>query len=318
MSEASISVALPQSLDPVKAFGASESLLGVLERELDISVSLRGQRLFVSGDTRAVATARRFLRALLEQAVQGVFMDEEDVRRLVRASVDQAVSAPILTAHGKPVVPKTPGQRAYVDAVRLSTITFGIGPAGTGKTFLAMALAVAALQAHDVRRVILTRPVVEAGENLGFLPGTLEDKIDPYVRPLFDALFCLMEPERAHQLLDRGIIEVAPLAYMRGRTLSDSFVILDEAQNATSAQLKMFLTRLGFNSRFVVTGDASQSDLPGPVNTLAEAERVLGGVEDISFAHLGAQDVVRHRLVARIVEAYDSASSSHKKGAQHP
>ena len=206
------------------------------------------------------------------------------------------------------VRPKTAGQKRYVDAIRANTITFGVGPAGTGKTYLAMAMAVAALKRKEVGRIILTRPVVEAGENLGFLPGTLEEKIDPYIRPLYDALFDMTDMERARSLIEDGVIEIAPLAFMRGRTLNDSFIILDEAQNTTSEQMKMFLTRLGFGSKMVVTGDATQTDLPAGKSGFVSVRRILEGIDDIAFCDFTGADVVRHSLVAAIVSAYDRAA----------
>ena len=221
------------------------------------------------------------------------------------ALVSSSDSAPIVSYRGKTVRPKTPGQQEYVEAIDEDAIVFGIGPAGTGKTYLAMAKAVQALQAKDVNRIILTRPAVEAGEKLGFLPGTLSDKIDPYLRPLHDALREMVDPETIPRLMDTGVIEVAPLAYMRGRTLNDSFVVLDEAQNTTPAQMKMFLTRLGFGSKMVVTGDLSQVDLPNRQESgLKVARQVLQGVDGVSIINLDSDDVVRHRLVSKIVEAY--------------
>ncbi len=205
-----------------------------------------------------------------------------------------------------PIRPKTAGQAAYIDAIRTHTVTFALGPAGTGKTYLAMAMAVAALKRRDVSRIVLTRPVVEAGESLGFLPGTLEEKLDPYVRPLYDALFDMVDAEKASTMVEQGVIEIAPLAFMRGRTLNDAFVILDEAQNTTPEQMKMFLTRLGFRSTFVVTGDATQRDIAG-TGGLDSARRVLEGVEDIAFCDLDREDIVRHTLVGRIVDAYAAA-----------
>ena len=230
------------------------------------------------------------------------------------ASVSETLAADIVSRRGKAVRPKTVGQSRYVQAIDENTIVFGIGPAGTGKTYLAVAKAVQALRAKQVSRIILTRPAVEAGEKLGFLPGTLNDKIDPYLRPLYDALRDMIDPEMIPKLMEAGIIEVAPLAYMRGRTLNDAFVILDEAQNTTPAQMKMFLTRLGFGSTIVVTGDISQVDLPGgQVSGLRLVRRILKGVPDIHFAELGAADVVRHQLVGRIVEAYDNFAEQEEK-----
>ena len=229
----------------------------------------------------------------------------------------------ILTYRGRAIRPKTAGQKAYIDAIRSNTVTFCLGPAGTGKTYLAMAMAIAALKRREVSRIVLTRPVVEAGESLGFLPGTLQEKIDPYIRPLFDALFDLTDMERANEYIERGTIEIAPLAYMRGRTLNDAFVLLDEAQNTTPEQMKMFLTRLGFNSKFIITGDATQRDLPIKRGGLTDIEEILADVADVSFIHLGRSDVVRHQLVGRIVEAYDAfetardARARAKKGERH-
>ena len=221
----------------------------------------------------------------------------------------------ILSHHGRPVRPKTAGQRRYVEAIRSNSITFGVGPAGTGKTYLAMAMAVAALKRHEVSRIVLTRPVVEAGESLGFLPGTLEEKLDPYVRPLYDALLDMADAEKVATYMEQGTIEIAPLAFMRGRTFSDAFVILDEAQNTTPQQMKMFLTRMGFSSKFVVTGDASQRDLVGP-GGLDQAREVLAGIDDIEFVDLDRNDIVRNALVARIVDAYDRATE--ERGAKAP
>ncbi|MCG7278219.1 PhoH family protein [Corynebacterium imitans] len=293
--------------------GVNDANLRVLNRQLAANLHARGTTLTVRGTEAEVLSAARVVDELESMARRGVPVDQDTVVQAVRITEAEApesaadvLGAEIVARRGKVIRPKTTGQRAYVDAIDEHTITFGIGPAGSGKTYLAVAKAVQALQAKEVKRIILTRPAVEAGEKLGFLPGTLSDKIDPYLRPLYDALRDMIDPETIPKLVDAGIIEVAPLAYMRGRTLSDAFVILDEAQNTTGAQMKMFLTRLGFGSKMVVTGDISQVDLPrGTVSGLRVARRILANIEDIAFKEMRGDDVVRHHLISRIVAAYD-------------
>ncbi|AIJ34022.1 phosphate starvation protein PhoH [Corynebacterium imitans] len=293
--------------------GVNDANLRVLNRQLAANLHARGTTLTVRGTEAEVLSAARVVDELESMARRGVPVDQDTVVQAVRITEAEApesaadvLGAEIVARRGKVIRPKTTGQRAYVDAIDEHTITFGIGPAGSGKTYLAVAKAVQALQAKEVKRIILTRPAVEAGEKLGFLPGTLSDKIDPYLRPLYDALRDMIDPETIPKLVDAGIIEVAPLAYMRGRTLSDAFVILDEAQNTTGAQMKMFLTRLGFGSKMVVTGDISQVDLPrGTVSGLRVARRILANIEDIAFQEMRGEDVVRHHLISRIVAAYD-------------
>lgn len=293
--------------------GVNDANLRVLNRQLAANMHARGTTLTVRGTEAEVLSAARVVDELESMARRGVPVDQDTVVQAVRITEAEApesaadvLGAEIVARRGKVIRPKTAGQRAYVDAIDEHTITFGIGPAGSGKTYLAVAKAVQALQAKEVKRIILTRPAVEAGEKLGFLPGTLSDKIDPYLRPLYDALRDMIDPETIPKLVDAGIIEVAPLAYMRGRTLSDAFVILDEAQNTTGAQMKMFLTRLGFGSKMVVTGDISQVDLPrGTVSGLRVARRILANIEDIAFQEMRGEDVVRHHLISRIVAAYD-------------
>ena len=310
MDTTSVLIPIPVGVDPVLLAGPSESVLRAVEGVCTASLSLRGDSIVLKGPSVEVDSLVDVFSRLLSVAREGAAVDAADAVRLYEDALAGSGCGRggeiIVTHHGRSVRPKTAGQARYVEAIESHTITFGIGPAGTGKTYLAMALAVAAFKRQEVGRIILTRPVVEAGENLGFLPGTLEEKIDPYVRPLFDALFDLVDPERAQSLLDKGVVEIAPLAYMRGRTLNDAFVILDEAQNTTCEQMKMFLTRLGFNSKFVITGDASQRDLIGRQSGLLAVEDILGDVDDISFVHLGRRDVVRHRLVGAIVQAYDT------------
>jgi phosphate starvation-inducible PhoH-like protein len=290
--------------------GSEDAVLRALEGHLECAVYLRGNVLTLEGDDAAVEAASAVIRELSELIAQGHEIAPGTIEAVTRALDEHESPANILEDvvwrhRATKVAPKTINQKRYVDSIRNNTITFGIGPAGTGKTFLAVALAAAALSHRDVNRIILTRPAVEAGERLGFLPGDLMAKVDPYLRPLFDALHDMLEPERVSQHLERGVIEVAPLAFMRGRTLNDSFIILDEAQNTSPEQMKMFLTRLGFNSRMVVTGDVTQIDLPREQDSgLVVVNEILEDVEGIDFVHFGEEDVVRHKLVRRIVAAY--------------
>jgi phosphate starvation-inducible protein PhoH and related proteins len=290
--------------------GMSDGVLEALRDRLKCTVRLRGNQLTLEGDDRHVEEAREVIDELVELVEGGHQIGAHTVDAVLGAlDADQDVRDvfdDVVWRHrGKQIAPKTVTQKAYVDAIRRRTVTFGIGPAGTGKTYLAMALAVAALQERQVARIILTRPAVEAGERLGFLPGDMLAKVDPYLRPLFDALYDMLDPERANTYMERGTIEVAPLAFMRGRTLNDSFIILDEAQNTSPEQMQMFLTRLGFGSRVVVTGDVTQVDLPrDQASGLIQVQDILSDIDDIAFIHFGHQDVVRHKLVQRIVEAY--------------
>ncbi|WP_235015089.1 PhoH family protein [Microbacterium sp. SLBN-154] len=296
----------------VQLLGPQDRLLRVVEKEHpDVDVHVRGNEITLTGDAAAVAAARVLVHELLAMTKAGQSLGPADVTsadRILRSDggprPSEVLGEPLLSTRGRVIRPKTLGQKAYVDAIDDHTIVFGIGPAGTGKTYLAMAKAVQALQRKEVNRIILTRPAVEAGERLGFLPGTLTDKIDPYLRPLYDALNEMMDPEIVPKLIASGTIEVAPLAYMRGRTLNDSFVVLDEAQNTTPEQMKMFLTRLGFGTKMVVTGDVTQIDLPQGASGLRLVTRVLDRIDDIHFSFLTSDDVVRHTLVGRIVDAY--------------
>src|ERR1700760_1091257 len=292
--------------------GSADENLRALERLLAADLHVRGNAVTLSGEPADVALAERALSELVAIVAGGQPLTPEVVRHSVamligsgNESPAEVLSLDVLSRRGKTIRPKTLNQKRYVDAIDAHTIVFGIGPAGTGKTYLAMAKAVSALQAKQVTRIILTRPAVEAGERLGFLPGTLSEKIDPYLRPLYDALHDMMDPEMIPKLMSSGVIEVAPLAYMRGRTLNDAFIILHEAQNTTGEQMKMFLTRLGFNSKIVVTGDITQVDLPGNAGSgLRAAMGILDDIDDIHFAELTSADVVRHRLVSEIVDAY--------------
>ena len=302
---------LPGDLAPVQILGARDEVLRAVEKGFpDVDIHVRGTAVTVSGQAPRVDTVMVLLSELIDVARTGTPLGADAVERAI--SLLEAAARPVevlaedvLTARGRTIRPKSLGQKAYTDAIEESTITFGVGPAGTGKTYLAMAKAVDALARQQVSRIILTRPAVEAGESLGFLPGSLTDKIDPYLRPLYDALHDMLAPDALPRLLAAGTIEVAPLAYMRGRTLNNAFVILDEAQNTSPEQMKMFLTRLGAGSKMVVTGDVSQVDLPDsrPCG-LVVARRILDGVDGISFCELGSDDVVRHRLVGRIIDAY--------------
>jgi phosphate starvation-inducible PhoH-like protein len=302
-----------ESVDLGSVFGPSDQLIHALEESFEnLRVTARGHKIKIEGSSESVASARQTIEHLATMVANGHVPSGDDISRAVQmlkidstAPASRVLSQSILSSRGKSIRPKTVGQKTYVDAIDRNTIVFGVGPAGTGKTYLAMAKAVQALQRKEVSRIILTRPAVEAGERLGFLPGTLTDKIDPYLRPLFDALHEMLEPEAVPKLMAAGTIEVAPLAYMRGRTLNDSFVILEEAQNTTPEQMKMFLTRLGFNSKMVITGDITQVDLPAGTSGLRKAIHVLNGVEDMHFATLSSADVVRHALVGRIVDAYE-------------
>ena len=293
--------------------GPADSYLRQLEKAFSrIAITVRGNELIVRGDDLEIEIFQSLISELLTVIRSGQDLSEDSVRRSIAMVVNggkdhpaEVLSLNILSNRGKTIRPKTANQKRYVEAIDRHTITFGIGPAGTGKTYLAMAKAVQALQAKQVNRIILTRPAVEAGERLGFLPGTLHEKIDPYLRPLFDALHDMVDPDAIPRLMSAGTIEVAPLAYMRGRTLNDSFIILDEAQNTSPEQMKMFLTRLGFGSKMVVTGDITQVDLPGNVQSgLRIVNGILEGVADIAFMELNSEDVVRHRLVSHIVDAY--------------
>ena len=298
----------------VSLFGSFDENVKLIEKEYDVSIISRGSDLKVTGEAENVALAVKAVNGLLTLINKGETLSEQNVRYVISLVNDgnenklssMTANCICITSRGHPVKAKTLGQKKYIEAIRDNTITLGVGPAGTGKTYLAVAMAVTAFRAKEVNRIILTRPAVEAGEKLGFLPGDLQHKVDPYLRPLYDALFDMLGSENFQKYQERGNIEVAPLAYMRGRTLDDSFIILDEAQNTTREQMKMFLTRLGFNSKMVVTGDITQIDLPeGKRSGLVDAVRVLRSVEDIAAVNFSEKDVVRHRLVQDIVKAYE-------------
>jgi phosphate starvation-inducible PhoH-like protein len=295
----------------VDLLGEQDELLRVVEREFDASIVVRGNEITIRGEPRETEVLGKLFAELLKLLEAGQELSVHKVGQAIQMvrgpgpSPTVVFGDTLIVHRGKAIRPKTAGQKKYVDAIRKHTVTFAIGPAGTGKTYLAMAMAVAALKARDVTRIILTRPAVEAGEKLGYLPGTLYEKVDPYLRPLYDALFDMMDPEQFQRHTDQGTIEIAPLAFMRGRTLNDSFIILDEAQNTSPEQMKMFLTRLGFGSKAVITGDVTQIDLPTEVRSgLKVVQEILDDISGLTFCHLTAKDVVRHELVQRIVEAY--------------
>ncbi|MBQ5778076.1 MAG: PhoH family protein [Oscillospiraceae bacterium] len=306
-------------------FGSFDENIGILERELGVTVLNRNTELKVVGEEERAERAVRVIESLLVLSSRGEAINEQNIRYAI-GLVEENKEGQIaelsrdiicITTKGKPIKPKTIGQRDYVNAIANNTITLGIGPAGTGKTYLAVAAAVNAFREKKVNRIILTRPAIEAGEKLGFLPGDLQSKVDPYLRPLYDGLYDMIGPEAFQRYMERGTIEVAPLAYMRGRTLDDSFIILDEAQNTTPEQMKMFLTRLGFNSKAVITGDITQIDLPdGKSSGLRDAMKVLTDIEDVAQCHLTSKDVVRHVLVQRIINAYEKRDREREKKIQ--
>ncbi|MDR2606397.1 MAG: PhoH family protein [Oscillospiraceae bacterium] len=318
MTEKAIGVDRIENL--IEVFGSFDENLRVIETELDVRVHDRDSQLHIQGSEENVAYAEKAIEGLLSLAARGEAISAQDVKYIAKLAKDgdsekigEFISGDIVcvTAKGKPIKGKTLGQKKYIEAIQRNTVTIAVGPAGTGKTYLAVAAAVTAFRSKKVNRIVLTRPAVEAGEKLGFLPGDLQSKVDPYLRPLYDALYDMFGAENYQKYLEKGNIEVAPLAYMRGRTLDDSFIILDEAQNTTREQMKMFLTRMGHNSRVVVTGDVTQIDLPADkISGLKDAVRVLRGIDDIAIINLTAADVVRHELVQRIIAAYESRGQS--------
>jgi phosphate starvation-inducible PhoH-like protein len=324
-------IVVPGAQSMVALLGSSDELLRIIERAFTADIHVRGNEITVSGEPAEVDLAARLFGELVTLLDRGDILTADSVTRslaMLRQQTEErpadVLSLNILSSRGRTIRPKTLNQKRYVDAIDDHTIVFGIGPAGTGKTYLAMAKAVQSLQAKQVNRIILTRPAVEAGERLGFLPGTLNEKIDPYLRPLYDALHDMVDPDSIPRLMASGVIEVAPLAYMRGRTLNDSFIVLDEAQNTSAEQMKMFLTRLGFGSKMVVTGDVTQVDLPaGTRSGLRMVQDILDGIEDVHFCRLSSSDVVRHRLVSDIVDAYakhdaEQADAGQPRGGQQP
>ena len=320
MAEAIVNVSSMDSI--IALFGRFDENLNILQRQYGVVILSRGNDIRISGDEPNVMKAKAAVEALAAMADKGENINEQSLRYIFSMVEENSVNEAVkltdggicVTSSGKGVKAKTLGQKKYVDAISKNTIVMGIGPAGTGKTYLAVAMAVKAFKNHEINRIILTRPAVEAGEKLGFLPGDLQNKVDPYLRPLYDALFDMMGAETFAKYIEKGSIEVAPLAYMRGRTLDDAFIILDEAQNTTREQIKMFLTRLGFNSKMVITGDITQIDLPDAGKSgLVDAIRVLKNVDDIAIVRFSEKDVVRHKLVQDIIKAYEKANEERKK-----
>jgi phosphate starvation-inducible PhoH-like protein len=319
-----VKVLVPGEHSMVALLGTRDELLRIIEKSFTCTIHVRGNEIAISGEPDEVESVARMFEELVELLIGGQTIDKGMVRqtiRMVKDDVDERpstiLSDTLLTHRGRTIRPKTLGQKKYLDAIRANTVVFGIGPAGTGKTYLAMGAAVQALRDKEVNRLVLTRPAVEAGERLGFLPGTLHEKIDPYLKPLWDALHDMMDADELIAHVDRGTIEVAPLAYMRGRTLNNAFIVLDEAQNTTPEQMKMFLTRIGFGSKAVVTGDISQTDLPGGTRSgLRVVREILRGIEGVAFAVLDAGDVVRHAIVQRIVEAYERHDEQQRHDGQ--
>ncbi|GAB6929567.1 PhoH family protein [Paenibacillus sp. JCM 10914] len=313
------SILLQSASEGLALFGPQDTFLKLIEKEIPATIVTREEVISIRGEGRNVESLQQLFDVLLQLVRNGYLLTERDILYAVELAKDLRADQLLdlykgeitTTFKGKPIRVKTIGQKHYVTTIKKRDIVFGIGPAGTGKTYLAVVLAVAALKEGSVKRIILTRPAVEAGESLGFLPGDLQEKVDPYLRPLYDALYDVMGPDQTAKALERGLIEIAPLAYMRGRTLDDSFIILDEAQNTTPEQMKMFLTRLGFGSKMVITGDVTQIDLPkGKKSGLIEAKSILSGIEDIGFVYFAEQDVVRHSLVQKIIVAYDKAAEN--------
>lgn len=316
-----VKVALQNAAEGLSLFGPQDKFLRLIEQQIPGQIGSREAEIVIHGDRKQVDALQQLFEVLLQLVRNGYILTERDILYACDLAKDLRADQLLelykgeitTTFRGKPIRVKTIGQRHYVSTIKKLDIVFGIGPAGTGKTYLAVVLAVAALKEGSVKRIVLTRPAVEAGESLGFLPGDLQEKVDPYLRPLYDALYDVMGPEQVAKALERGMIEIAPLAYMRGRTLDDSFIILDEAQNTTAEQMKMFLTRLGFGSKMVITGDVTQIDLPkGKKSGLVEAKTILEGIEEIGFVHFVEQDVVRHSLVQKIIVAYQKDSEKHE------
>ncbi|MFM7139493.1 MAG: PhoH family protein [Actinomycetes bacterium] len=316
-------IIIPNSISMISLLGTNDENLKIVEKSFpEVNLHVRGNEINLNGNVNSVKLVNQLFAELISLIRTGQSLNSDVIERSIsmlnsedQISPSKVLTVDILTSRGKSIRPKTFNQKKYVDAIDKKTVVFGIGPAGSGKTYLAVAKAVQALQAKQVNRIVLTRPAVEAGEHLGFLPGTLSEKIDPYLRPLYDALQDMIDPEKIPKLMTNGSIEVAPLAYMRGRTLNDSFIILDEAQNTSPEQMKMFLTRLGFGSKMVVTGDVTQIDLPsGTKSGLKVVQDILETVEDLEFINLTSEDVVRHKLVSRIVEAYETWDQKSDKG----